>query len=434
MLISVLIAIALFSILSHALFTLISASYQLVSLNKSRITAKFMAQEEIEMIKNLAYEDIGTVGGVPNGIIVPEEIYNKNGLLFTVKRSVIYIDDPYDGTGEDDAFPDYKRVRVEVSWEGLASSKKNPTVMLTDISPNILTSSAGTGTLFVAVTDAYGLPVSNALVNIRADTLTPPVNTNLQTSFEGTITIPGSVPCTDCYKITVTKSGYSSDKTYGTDEVTNPINPHVSVIEGKVVQVGFSIDKVATLNVYSFNNRENNFTTLASVPFILKGAKIIGTNAEAEPVYKYEKSLITDSSGELVIQNLEWDNYNILMPSGSSWDISGTNPLLPINLSPNTIATFNLSLNSHSTNSVLNIIKDTSQKLIENAYVTVTEGAYTQEIISGLTENPDYGQAYYPNLDIKTYNIEATASGFLKYSSTLDMSGNIKNDIIMSKE
>ena len=115
-LVSILIAIAIFAILLHALFTLIAASFDLVAVNRARITAKHLGLDRIETIRNLAYEEIGTTEGIPNGILEETETININGLNFTTKTSVIYIDDQYDGQGSDDLFPDYKRARVEILW------------------------------------------------------------------------------------------------------------------------------------------------------------------------------------------------------------------------------------------------------------------------------------------------------------------------------
>ena len=116
---SLLNAIAVFAILLHALFTLIAASFDLVSINRARITAKHLALDKMETIRNLAYEDIGTTDGIPNGILNEIGQVNVNGLNFTIKTNIIYIDDVYDGQGTDDLFPDYKRVRVEVMWVGI---------------------------------------------------------------------------------------------------------------------------------------------------------------------------------------------------------------------------------------------------------------------------------------------------------------------------
>lgn len=71
---------------------------QTVADEKFRVTAAVLANQKIETIRNLPYDDIGTIGGIPPGNLVQEEKITKNGKSFTVKTEVIYIDDPFDGT------------------------------------------------------------------------------------------------------------------------------------------------------------------------------------------------------------------------------------------------------------------------------------------------------------------------------------------------
>ena len=91
MLLGILIAVAIFSILVHALFTLVSSSYDFINFNRSRITARHLASEKIEIIRNLSYEDVGTFGGIPAGILEQEENIQRNGLNYLIETSVILI-------------------------------------------------------------------------------------------------------------------------------------------------------------------------------------------------------------------------------------------------------------------------------------------------------------------------------------------------------
>src|SRR3990172_4316620 len=146
-LIGILVALAVFSILAQAIFTVVGASFNFVSFNRARITAKHLAQEKLELLRNLPFDNVGTLGGVPWGPILREETITRNKLNYTVKTEIIYIDDPLDGPEggipDDTLATDYKRVRVEVSWEGVATSRKNPVVLLSDIAPKGVETTAG---------------------------------------------------------------------------------------------------------------------------------------------------------------------------------------------------------------------------------------------------------------------------------------------------
>lgn len=433
MLIGVLIAIAIFLILSHALFTLISASSNLVSINKARTTAKFIAQEKIEMVRNMDYDDIGTIGGIPNGILPPNESITKNGLTYSIETTIVYIDDPFDSEGEIDLFPDYKRISVSVAWDGLGTSIKNPLVIITDISPAMNIWAEGTGMLDINVTNAYGEPVIGADVSIYADAISPNVDVNIKTDEFGKVTLPGAIPCIECYKISITKEDYSTDSTHSTAEVTNPSKPHASVLEGKMTQLSFSIDKTGSLQITAYTQSGEIFNPAAGTLFKLRGTKTIGIDAYLVPVYKYDQDLTTNSEGEITVENLEWDSYYIEAIDPPSYSIAGTNPILPIILLPEANESISFYTTSYTTYSLFNLVKDPAQNLLSDVYVTLSyEDEFNEEKISGSDPDPDYGQVFFGNLEEKIYTLSATASGHQNYSNTIEILGNVQNVIILN--
>ena len=431
-LLSLLIAIAVFAILAHALFTLIASSFDLVSLNKARITARHLAQEKIEIIRNISYSDIGTVGGIPNGIIEQQEIVRRNGLNYTVKTDISYVDDPFNGTGASDT--DYKRVRIEVTWEGLAASRKNPIVILSDISSEALEEIAG-GTLIILVYDASGNPVTQAQVTIVSSGITPAVNLTVDTDSNGRVVRSGATACIECYQITVTKEGFSLDRTYSTNEVANPIKPSMSVFLNSPTQSSFAIDRVGTLTISSFDSRENNFIALGNVSFRLHGNKIIGTDTLAQPVYKYDQNIATNATGMLNLPSMEWGVYQVFMPTLTSYDISGTFPILPLNLSPGVDFDFTFAVNSHTNHSLFFTLKDPSQNLIASASARLyDDSGFDQTKPTGISTDPDFGQALFSGLNEQTYHLTATASGFVNFNGDFDVSGYTKADLVLIPE
>jgi hypothetical protein len=439
-LLSIIIAIVIFSILAHALFTLIASSFELVAFNKARTTARYLAQEKMELIRNLPYNEVATIGGIPSGTLIPQtETVNKNGLNYTIKTDIVYIDDPYDGLAPEDLAPeDYKRVRVEVSWEGLAASRKNPIVLISDVSA-LASSSLDGGTLVILVFDANGNPVPQAEVKIVADSITPAVNLIQATNTEGQLILPGAAECIECYEITVTKNtagvSMSTDRTYSSSEVTNPLKPHASIFLKQVTQLSFTIDELGSLNIMSLDSREENFAPLGNVSFRLRGSKTIGTDAYAQPVYKYDKILTTNDSGNISVSDIEWDVYQISMPEISTKNISGNIPLLPLVLSPGGNMDFKFSTASYSDHSFLLTVKDGSQNLIASASARLYDGlGFENAKTTGVEDDPDYGQVFFANLEEKTYQLEATASGFVNFLGEFSISGYTKTDIILTPE
>ena len=432
--IEVLIAMAVMTILGLTLFRLAALSYELISFSRARITARHLAQEKIEFIRNLPYADIGTSGGIPSGTLIQSENIERNGLSYTVKVAVTYKDDPFDGLLPDDLLPtDYKQVRVDVSWQGIASSSVNPVTMITDIAPKGIETAAGGGTLSVFVFDANAQPVVQADVTIVALSVAPPVNLTLKSAASGRVILPGAPPCNNCYQVTVGKEGFSSDQTYSTAEIANPNKPHVSVIEGQLTEVSFTIDRVSTINFTSRSSRANGFVPLPNLTFRLKGEKNLGTDASDELVYKYDETHTTDAGGTFSLTTLEWDNYNIIMPTGSAYDISGTNPLTPLSLLPNTTVDLSFALENYSSDSLLAVFSDPTSALIASVAARLSDGgAFEATGSSGVSGDPDFGQVFFSGLNTQTYTLEATASGFQDFSGSIIIQGTTKEKIILS--
>ena len=360
----------------------------------------------------------------------------RNGLNYRVKTDIVYVDDPFDGSVPADFLPtDYKRIRVDVSWEGLAESDINPVTLITDIAPKGLESAEGGGTLSVLVFNANAEPVGQAVVTIIANEVTPQINLSLLTNDSGRLFLPGAPACDACYQITATKDGYTTDRTYSTSEVANPTKPNIAIIEGEVSEVSFAIDRLSTLHLASLTDRDNNFIALPNVEVSLRGDKIIGTDVADFPVYKYTESLTTDSAGELTVVNLEWDNYTILLPALSSFDITGTNPINHFALDPGQTLDIDLALTEHTTNSLLTIFRDQENNLLESVDVTLSNTDGFEEInTTGVVDTPDFGQAFFSGLESKTYTIDADITGFLPFNGTFPISGQAKEEIILTPE
>lgn len=431
---SVLISLGVLAILTSVTFTILIASFDLVNYSRSRITAKFLATEKMELIRNLSYADIGTIGGIPSGLIEETEQIVRNGLNYTIQTDVIYIDDSFDGTAPSDTEPeDYKRVRVEVTWEGLAASKKHPYVLITDVSPRQTDNTSG-GMLVVSVVDANGLPVPDAEVLITADSLSPPVDVTLQTNADGVILLPGAQSCENCYSISVTKDNFSTDKTFSTDEITNPNKPHQSIIENEVTEITFSIDGLTTLSLQTVSDRNTFFTSLPNTQLRIYGTKTIGTNEFLESIYKYDEIITTDITGNYTTE-LEWDTYTITPTDDNIYTVAGTNPPLPLVLLPESTASMSVALSPYSEYTILSLFTDISNNPLSSVSATVSDeiGGSTFSI-SGAEDDPDFGYAFFPDLEMKVYTLFATLSGYLDYSRLLEASGSTQEHIILVEE
>jgi prepilin-type N-terminal cleavage/methylation domain-containing protein len=432
-LIETVVAIGVFSIFFAAIAFIFQQILENVAVSRVRAIALSIGQEQMELIRNLPYNSVGTVGGIPNGPLKQVEEINRNNTTFSVLTSIFYIDDPFDNTAPTDAIPaDYKRVRVQVSWGGLFPSRF-PVTLVTNIVPKGLESQAGGGTLLIQVLNAQGQPVSNANVAITNNVVTPAINLQTITDSNGRVLIPAAPACISCYTITVTKTGYSTDKTYTTAQVANPLQPPPTVLEGSITQTSFSIDQVSRLTVTSKTSQETGYLPLTGVVFTLNGSKIIGYNTQDKPVYKYSQSFNT-GGGVVGIPDLEWDNYTIDM-SNSNFSLAGSNPVLPIAIAPNTTTnTLTILGDPRYTASLLLTIKNNLGELQASAATTLkntlTQAEFTK--ITPGTGSANFGQVFFNNLSVGPYLLIATVSGYQEASQSVALTTNQQQTLVVN--
>jgi hypothetical protein len=299
----IVISIGVLALLVHAIASLIIASYDVIGLSRTRISARHIANERMEMIRNLPYDQVAVAGGVPAGNLPQLEVINLNGLDYSVLTSVVYVDDAFDDLAPDDSIPtDYKRVRVDVSWNGTFASDATVT-LITDVAPvGVEANQQGGGTLAILVFNSQAQPVDKASVRIENYAVDPTIDLTIKTDDNGRVTLPGVPACFECYQITVSKSegfkNYSQDKTYSVIEVANPSKPHATVTAQAVTNISFAIDRLSKFTFNSTLGRDNNYAKLTNQFFQLTGAKSIGTDELGAPVYKYDELLQTQPSGK----------------------------------------------------------------------------------------------------------------------------------------
>jgi len=252
-LIETIVGIVLMLFVFVGIFGVAQMGIKLVGQSGARITATALANQKIELARNLPYDKVGTIGGIPNGSILETETITRNRITFTVKTTIVYVDDPFDNLFPNDPLSaDYKRIKVKVFWPGILG---NPVFLQTDIAPKGIETTGGGGIISILVFDANGQPVPQADVQVENASISPPINVHYQTNDQGRLFIPGSPVCNDCYKITATKTGYSLERTYAVNEqvrgitLATPNKPLVSVIEGKMSEVSFTIDQLSAKTV-----------------------------------------------------------------------------------------------------------------------------------------------------------------------------------------
>lgn len=361
------IGVALFALVFVSLYAAFQNTLKLAKAAQVRSVAVSLGNEQLEIVRNLPYARVGTVSGIPSGVIVPVQSFVRSGITFVATTTIRNIDQPFDGTAggaPDDLSPaDNKLVEVEIDCPSCPEFR--PVVLTSTVAPKSLESASTNGSLFVQVIDAAGQPVSGASVRVRNPSLVPPIDINDVTATSGILQIIDAPPAVNSYEITVSKSGYSSEQTRGAPTTTNPFYPHATVAVQTVTQVTLPIDLTADVTVSSVTPL---CTALSGVNVQMTGAKIISSGPN---VPKFDRLFSTGGTGVYALGATEWDLYTI-NASSATHALAGIMPLSPVSITPGSTQNIQLVLEPKTVPGVVVTVKDGATGLpISGADVTM---------------------------------------------------------------
>ncbi len=404
-LIEVLMATTIFLIISVGVYAGFVSILKTMNLIRIKGIMTNIANEQFEIARNLSYSNVGTVAGIPAGVIPQSQTIVIDGKSFVVETVVRNVDEPFDGTiqlGNDLSPADMKIIETTITCPacGVVSA---PISFTTKIAPKNLETASTNGAIVVKVFDASGVPVSEADVNIINTSINPTVNLNDQTDVNGILTIVDAPPSIDGYQIIVTKDGYSSERTYAIGQVSNPnpIKSNITVVVQQISQISFTIDKTSTVNISTTNSQ---CEATPNFDFNIKGSKLIGTGPD---VFKYIQNFVTNSLGIKTLSNIEWDTY-IITGTDGSYDVVGTNPLLSLGVNPDVEQDLQIITAPKNGRRLLIVVRDQSTGLpVTDATVDLTgPNNYSQTLITseGFIIQSDWsgkdGQVDFENKDM----------------------------------
>lgn len=380
-LIDVIIAIGVIVLLFGGIYLVyISILDVLVNL-EARSAATAVLNERMEVIRNIPFDDLGVQGGIPSGVISPQQTLSFGSYEFLVRTTVRNIDDPFDGTlggnPNDTAPADYKLVEMEVSCP--LCTKFVPLIFTAMVAPKNLESASANGSLFVNVFNASGEGVDDATVHVVNSSVSPSIDLTDATNQSGVLQLVGVPTSTQSYEVTVSKSGYSTGQTYptGDPENPNPVTPHATVAAQTVTSLSFAIDLLSDFEVKTLNKFCG---AVGEVDFSMSGLKKIGTNPD---VLKFSTTSQTNSSGDKYFTGIEWDTYSLLM-TDNAFDILGTEPISDVVVNPNTTGTFSFFLQDANPRSLFLTVKDSVSKAgVLGASVNLSTIGFSESLVGG---------------------------------------------------
>lgn len=388
-LLEVVVATAVFLLFALGVYGGTQLIFKIVYQSRMRILETSILSEELEVVRNLKFDEVGVVGGIPDGVLEHEKTVTRNNTIFNITTTVRNIDDPFDGTiggtPNDTAPADYKLAEMSIICSNC--NQQEPVILSTLVSPKNFEGESDNGALFVHVFDMNGLPVSSASVHIENTNAEPDIIINEVTDNDGMLRVIDTPTGTFSYNITVSKFGYSSDYTISpTSQNPYPTKLPSTVASQYITEINFSIDHTGNMLVKTLSP---SCSALANKTFSIYGNKIIGVDPT---IYKFDGSHITDGSGEKDFANMEWDHY-YLSASGTAYDLAGSIPMSPVHLTPGLSQDVSLVLRAHSDNSLLVKVKDAGTGLpLSDVFARLTGTGYDESLSTdlGYTRQTDW--------------------------------------------
>jgi len=400
---------------------------------KYRLGATALANQQMEIIRSLIFDDIGTVSGIPSGTLAQDQTLHVNNTVYDVHTVVQFVDDPTDGTlslGSDLAPNDYKKVTITVSWGDASDSETVDTTSIFSLD-GVESVAAGTGILSVNVLNNAGVGVANASVHITNTSVTPNINVTAATDTNGNLMFPGAPASVQGYHITVSKGGYYGNMTYSPypTSVFKPTNVHASVVAGSLTAATLVADRTSKLKIQT----EDPFgASVPDIDFTISGGLVIGVDAgTSAPVYDFTQTTSTDSSGEKEFSDRSSGGYTLTLdPSAvAQYEFLRLDPEETVQNSINLIAgdskTVKYILARKNFQSALIMVKSSSSGTpIAGASVRLHNTSLGFDVTLA---TDTYGQAYFPTtatpLVSGTYDIDVSASGFTSTTDTISIVG-----------
>ena len=436
-LIEALVFLFVFSVITVTFYSTWSLGTRFIILAKNRMVASALATEKMEVIRNLAFEDIAHTTGVPAGNLLQDESVVRSGGTYQVHTQIVNRDDDFDGTLSDTDvdFIDFKDVKITVSW---GSAGQSVSVSSRFVPAGIEQSAAGMGILVVNVTSDKngGALVSGATVRVQ-NTALGYDETNTTDSM-GRLMLVGIPEGIQEYMITVSKSDYETVSTLAPYPTTafNPTHEHASVVELSINTANIYQNELANLRV---ETKDFLGADAPNVEYHLFGGKKIGTDATDPTISIYDQAQsdpndVTDGSGENDYGDVSPGPYFFrLMESNTmliGLDRTSTRPLSPLenywefSLDPDESVVLSVSVSPDVTTGTLFVVtNDADGKPIPNASVHLTNASPFDD-----TDTTDaIGYSFFPRdatpFVAGTYDYTVSVAGFTDVTGQVTVSG-----------
>lgn len=429
-LIESLIVIFVFSVMALTFYSSFSLGMVRILDAQRRLQAMSLANEQMERVRNIPYEDVGFDGSVPSCVnhcvMVPNEERDFGTGHFYISTTVQYEDDSNDGTllSSTDAVPnDYKKVLISVEW-GARSSEQHVEMVARFVPPGIEQEIPNTGALSINVYNNAGDPVSGVNVTITG------IAGNFSTDNTGNLFLLG-VPVSDPgYPIRLTKSGYEILETlpYPPVGAFPPKNPPVIVANGAINVGNFELNPLTDITFHAEDPFGNSFPNTI---FLLSGGRRLDNNALPTDYEYQNESNAADANGDIHFMDRSGGVYVFsLDPSETDYifwksSVSGDDSKTVLFPYGGTVDADIILLKKTDPGILVKVVDDISGVELSGAEIHVLGNG----VVYDATQMSDlYGFGYFPESENEliiggSYDIQVDLVGYQSETETVTLAG-----------
>lgn len=392
LLMELVVAMALFLIVAVGFATLVSSGTISQRLSRHRTLAQEAAMTQIEAIRTLPYNSVGTVGGNPSGTIAASTTVSQSGINAIMTTQVSYVDDRAPTAYR--TYADYKRVVVTVVR---GSDSRRLAQDVTYIPPPGKGAWAGStqGVIAAQIIDAgLNQPVAGATVVLATG---PSAPRNDVTDANGTVTFPDLTPnpgsgAQSYYDLSVTAPGYYALK----DDLSPSTAAHLRVAAAQAYSTVLRIYKPATINVTLHLSSGGLFSPSATID--------ISSPRGSQSFAITGGSLTIDTvAGEPLVPNLPYTVAARFAGSESAQPITQT---VPLNYPGNLTSTFDLTVDQAPVLLTVTLKKPSGTLIPAGATVVLTGGPLSVNLTRTSTSS---GTATFNVVPGAGYSLNVTA-------------------------
>lgn len=354
--VEVIVSMGVFAVLAVAFAMAMSSSLRTFQYTRGKTVGVQIANEALESVRALAYDDIGTIGGNPPGTVEPSSQSVVAGVTFTTEVSISFVNDPLPGGFQ--TYANYKRVAVTVTSSRSATPVASTETIVAPPSQPSLTSAIAK----VQVVDyALNAPIEGATVTLGTGPSGPRTAVS---AADGSVVFPDLQPNPTSgpqafYDVAVARFGYEVLP----EDVSPSPAAHMQLTAGQLFTTVIRLYKPATISVKLLDGAGGSFLGDASVTISSSRGSQTSTATGGSLV-------VAELDGIPVVPSLQ---YTVGAWSGSLF-ATAQERVVPDAYPNDLTSTFTLTLGAPSTAKIQVHVRDGSGNPIAGAYLTIDDG------------------------------------------------------------